>query len=446
VAGWKHAGANPQDASIQSHLDHFAARQCLAGGALQCSKMIQNSGSKNVRKRFVRLRALCRRNGLLAMLAASGLLQLPVLAASDLWTTGYYPGYRQSYLAPSDIDFAALSHVIHFSLRPNSDGSLNTAANGITASASADLVTQAHAADRKALICVGGAGSQSGFQGATMSSNLPVLISNLTSFVSLNRYDGVDLDWEPLPASDFKQYTNLVNGLRAALDGFASRKLLSAAVAAYPVYGDPPDSEAILFASLQGQFDQINVMTYDMAGPYSGWVTWFNSPLFDAGCRFPSTGGSVPSLDASVSKFLSNGMAPGKLGIGIAFYGNVWAGGTGTATGGAALPRQSWVTAPSVAQIAYFDIMSTYFQSNLYHWDGPAQAAYLSIDNPGSVNDKFISYDDEHTCQAKVSYVRKRSLGGLIIWELGQGYWASQSAGQRNPLLQAIKQAVAAPP
>jgi hypothetical protein len=45
--------------------------------------------------------------------------------------------------------------------------------------------------------------------------------------------------------------------------------------------------------------------------------------------------------------------------------------------------------------------MSTYFQSALSHWDGSAQAAGLSLDNPGSANDGFISYDDEHTCQAK---------------------------------------------
>ena len=51
-----------------------------------------------------------------------------------------------------------------------------------------------------------------------------------------------------------------------------------------------------------------------------------------------------------------------------------------------------------------------------------AQAAYLSLDNTGSTNDKFISYDDEHACQAKVSYARNRGLGGVMIWELGQGY------------------------
>ena len=93
---------------------------------------------------------------------------------------------------------------------------------------------------RKALVCVGGANSETGFQGATTSANLPTFIKNLTNFVSTYGYDGVDVDWEPLPASDANQYTNLVNGLRSALNGFSQHKLLTVAAAAYPVYGDPP--------------------------------------------------------------------------------------------------------------------------------------------------------------------------------------------------------------
>ena len=376
---------------------------------------------------------------------AGGLWLCCRIACADLWVTVYYPGYRQSYLPPAKIDFATVSHVVHFSLGPNADGSLNTGLNGITPAYSADLVSHAHAAARKVLVCVGGADSQTGFQGATASGNRAKFISNLTNFVAVYGYDGIDIDWEPLPASDTTQFTNFVNGLRSALNGFSQHKLLTAAAGAYPPYGDPPGMQYAMFAALQNQFDQINVMTYDLAGPYPGWVTWFNAPIYDGGYRFPSTGELIPSADGALTNFISNGVAPAKLGVGIAFYGDIWAGGAGTTTGGASLPRQSWTNAPSVTPVAYFDIMSTYYQSNLYHWDSAAQAAYLSIDNPGSANDQFISYDDEHTCQAKVSYARNRHLGGVMIWELGQGYRATQPAGQRDPLVQAIKQALATP-
>jgi len=367
------------------------------------------------------------------LLAFSSLGAVP--CRGGLWTTAYYPGYRQTYLPPSAVDFDALSHVIHFSLVPNTDGSLDPSANGITAARSSDLLARAHAAGKRVLICVGGADSQAGFRGATTSANLAGFVSNLVSFVAARGYDGVDVDWEPLEAADATQFTGLVSALRSGLKAQSPQSLLSAAAA----------SEPALFAALQGDFDQINLMTYDLAGPWPGWVTWFNSPIFDGGYRFPSTGGLVPSVDGMVRDFLAAGVDSSKLGIGIAFYGDIWAGGTGTSTGGATFPRQGWTTAPTTTPIAFFDLMANYYQSNLYHWDTNAQAAYLGIDSAGSANDKFISYDDEHTCQAKVGYARNQGLGGVMIWELGEGYLPAELPGRQAPLLEAIRQAMETP-
>jgi len=356
-------------------------------------------------------------------------------ARADLWCTGYYPGWEQySTMPASQIDFTALTHVIHFSLIPNSDGTLDSSGNSLTPANCSDLVSRAHSAGKKALVCVGGGSSQTNFQGATSSSHLSAFITNLVSFMSACNYDGVDIDWEPLDASDTAQYTDFVNGLRTALNAISPRPLLAAAIAS-------PPTPASLIASLQNQFDQINLMTYDLSGPYSGWVTWFNAPIYSGGFRFPSTAGLVPSTDGMINLVTNAGVARSKLGIGIAFYGDVWAGGSGTTTGGAALPRQSWTTAPTMTAVAYKRILANYYQPALYHWDTNAQAAYLSIDNTGSNNDKFISYDDERTCQSKVSFARNRGLGGVMIWELGQDHQANQP----DPLLQAIKQALATP-
>ena len=356
-------------------------------------------------------------------------------ARAELWVSAYYAGWMQNYLAASNVDFSALTHVIHFSLVPNSDGTLNSTINVVTPPNVSDLVPKVHAAGKKVLISVGGANSQAGFEGATSGAHLSGFISNIVNFMATNAYDGVDVDWEPLTAADAVQFTNLVYRLRAALDSFPQHHLLTAAVASQPA----------LFAALQNQLDQINLMTYDLSGTWPGWVTWFNSPIFDGGYRFPSTGGLVPSVDGMVNEFITNGVAAVKLGAGMDFYGMVWAGGTGTSTGGAALPRQSWSTAPTVSAVSYDTLMSSYYQAQLYFWDTNAQAAYLSIDNSGSSNDKFISYEDEHSCQARISYARNRGLGGVMIWELGGGYRASQPAGSRDPLLQAIKQALATP-
>jgi chitinase len=367
-------------------------------------------------------------------------------ARADLWVTGYYPGWEQSAMPASNIDFSVVTHVIHSLVTVNPDGSLDAAANGVTVVNSANLVSLAHAAGRKVLICVGGAvtnaGSEASFLGATSSTNLPTFISNLTNFMAARAYDGVDIDWEPFYSSDIPQFTNFVNALRSALTPFQPAKLLTAAVGAYPPYGDSPTAQYTMFAAVQNQFDQLNIMTYDLAGPWPGWVTWFNSPIFDGGYHLPPFGPLVTSVDGAVGNYVSNGVAPGKLGIGMAFYGYVWTGGSGVW-----LPRQSWLAnnVPTAAQQSYQAIMSGYYQANLYHWDTNAQAAYLSLTNAVPTNDVFISYDDQHTCQAKISYARNQKLGGVMIWELAQDYFATQPAGQRHPLLQSIKQGLSTP-
>ncbi len=379
----------------------------------------------------------------LALLLAASVCLFSSFARADLWSTGYYPGYEQDAMVASNIDFTTLTHVIHFALIPNTDGSLNSSGNGLTSAHSSDLVTRAHAAGKKVLVCVGGAGSGPGFEGATTDANRAKFINNLVNFMASRGYDGVDVDWEPLLAADANQYTNLVIGLRSALNGFSQPKFLTAAAGAYSYYSDPPVSEYAIFASIQSQFDQINIMTYDLSGPYEGWVTWFNSPIYDGGYHFPSTGGLLPSVDGAVTNFIANGVAARRLGIGIAFYGYIWSGGSGTTPpGGVTLPRQSWTTnAPSITTPSYATIMSSYYQSNQYHWDTNAQAAYLSRTNSPA----FISYDDEHTCQVKVSYARNHGLGGVMIWELSEDFFPTQSGGQRAPLLQAVKQSLATP-
>ena len=46
----------------------------------------------------------------------------------------------------------------------------------------------------------------------------------------------------------------------------------------------------------------------------------------------------------------------------------------------------------------------------------------------------------------KVAYTRTHRLGGLMIWELAQDYSPNLPAAQRNPLLAALKSALAAAP
>jgi chitinase len=381
------------------------------------------------------------RRGLGLILAIIGLCQLSSVAGAGLWSTGYFPGWEQASMTASNIDFTALTHVIHFAVVPNSNGTLDSGVNNISFANSTNVISCAHADGKPALICVGGPNTETAFQAATSAANLPVFINNLTNFMATRGYDGIDIDWEPLSVADGPQFANLVQGLRTALNPFTDYRYLTVAALAYPMYGDSSAAYYGAFAVLATNFDQINIITYDLSGPYPGWVTWHNSPIYDGGYRFSSTGGLVPSVDGAVSSFITNGVLPAKLGIGIPFYGYVWQGGNGTPTGGVTAPRQSWTNAPTMSYASYNTIIASYYQTNHYYWDTNAQASYLSFDVANPTNDMFISYNDPRACQSEVSYARNHGLGGVMIWELAQDH----VNGQTDPLLQAVKQALASP-
>jgi chitinase len=289
---------------------------------------------------------------------------------------------------------------------------------GVDHAAAVALETPAHAAGCKVLITIGGAGTVTTFRAAISSNVRSTFVHEIVQFVAANGYDGVDLDMEPLEASDMTDYAAFVRLLRSSL---SAGLLLTAAVTT---------DSAPAFAAIQDQFDQINVMTYDMSGPWPGWVTWHNGPLSNSnGLTFPSTGALLPSIESTVAGATGQGVARAKLGIGIAFYGYVWSGATG--------PDQS-IAGVTVSSKSYSSILDDFGSIATPLWDSGAQASYFGI---GGADPKFVSFDDERDCTLKVQFVKSQLLGGVIIWELAQGWRPNQPVGRQDPLLQAVKAA-----
>jgi chitinase len=86
--------------------------------------------------------------------------------------------------------------------------------------------------------------------------------------------------------------------------------------------------------------------------------------------------------------------------------------------------------------------MNNYYREEYYNWDEKTGAAWLSIDRPGSSEDKFISFEDERAIEAKIKYALENELGGVFIWELTGGYQQNKPVGQRNLLLIYLKETV----
>ncbi len=375
----------------------------------------------------------------ICFLAVAIILGVSVMGASDayandIWVTAYYGGWEQGdvnwtgHMSADKIDYSAVTHIIHFAIQPKSDGTIDFNTLYITPANSASLVKNAKAAGKKVLLSLGGAYTENAFLGATSDANRQKFINNIINFMVTRGYDGIDFNWEPISSSSVSRVRTFVNELRAALDTINPRPLLTAAVA----------WEAGLFAQLQDKFDQINVMTYDLNGDWLNG-SWFNAPTYDGGYYFPSSG-PAPSADNFVGTFISAGVKPAKLGIGIGFYGYVAKGGSGTPTGGVTAPGQKWTTPPTKTMYSYYELMDKFYKTANYRYDSAAGAPYLSYDMAASSEDMFITYDDEASIYEKIKYVRNKAIGGIIIFQLGGGW--RPSSPNPDSLLQSVKSSV----
>ena len=325
-------------------------------------------------------------------------------------------------MPPSEIHFAALTHVIHTHVAPNGDGTVMSADLGMTPAASSAFISAAHHARVKALLGVANTWPRSAdFPGATSPAHLEAFIGNLVALMQTRGYDGIDIDWEPLRGSEVPQFRDLVIGLRAAMDRITPRPILTAALW----------HQQAAVASVQDCLDQANIMTYDMAK--TGFMTWHNAPLYTSDSR-------AWSVERRMSSFVGAGVSPGKLGIGLPFYGYIWGGGTGTPTGGATAPRQGWTTAPGITWMNYNSIMVNLHEARYERWDAAALVPYLSIDRTGPEDDVFVTYENPSSIAAKVEFARSRGYGGWIIWELSADYFPQGlTMAEKHPLAEAIR-------
>jgi chitinase len=180
------------------------------------------------------------------------------------------------------------------------------------------------------------------------------------------------------------------------------------------------------YAQVAAVADQMNLMTYDMAGPWGGWVSWHHSALGGHGGTHPS------SVQGSVAAYRAAGVPAAKLGIGLGFYGSCWRG----VTAPLQLLGAGATLVASDNAMSYRNIMEQYHTSSAYRWDATASVPYLSFGSPkGPQGCTFVSYENAESVAAKAAWARTEGLGGAIVWTIAQGHLPN--AAEKNPLLRA---------
>ena len=337
------------------------------------------------------------------------------------WVSAYYVGYQKDLYPPERVDFSAITHLIVGRITPNTDGTVDTLFDTDNGEAMArTLSTRAHAAGRKALLMVGGAGEYQNWVGAASSANRSRFVTNLLAAMDRLGYDGLDIDWEPVETADEPNLLALVQALRAARPNM----LLT-----FPIYWVNAnfDEADPWYAQLAQHLDQVNIMSYEMVGPWDGWTSWHTSALTG------HTGTHPTSVSSSLAGWASVGIPKAKLGMGIGFYGQAWRNISG--------PNQaftSWSDFKASDNYVTYAYILRHYTDAAYRWDASAQAGYLTFSTPVDGDVRFISYESPQAILAKGAFSRANGYGGTIIWTVNQGC-IDASTGQ-NPPLDAVRQ------
>ncbi|HTJ64629.1 MAG TPA: glycosyl hydrolase family 18 protein [Alphaproteobacteria bacterium] len=343
---------------------------------------------------------------------------------SGQWVMGYYVGYLEQTLPPAKVDWPHLTHIVMSPMTARADGTLDTgfdASLGDGPALAKAVSTRAHKAGKKALLMLGGAGNGDAILGA-VTSHRAVFIKNLIATMNSLGYDGIDLDWED--SVDWAKFQAFATALRKA----APKAILTVPVGPLNLNYQTVDPH---IPAIAAQVDRIDVMSYYPATAYagSGWYSWFSSPL-------KGEKGTTPvSIDTSLAQFVAAGVPSQKLGMGIAFYAICY-------TGGVTGPNQS--TEGGVAIVGGdndFMLSELYGAHNQYfqiynRWDAAAVEPYMTLPTVNTRSCRYVTYEDERSILAKGQFSRANHYGGIIVWNLNEGYVATHP--RPNFLMEAL--------
>ena len=238
----------------------------------------------------------------------------------------------------------------------------------------------------KVLLSIGGWGRGQFTPVAADEEKRQVFALSCKAFCDQYGIDGIDIDWEfpgnnssgeSSPSDEKANYTLLLRDLRSAL---GADKLLTMASSSSPDYYDYPHVIDYL--------DFVNVMTYDMASPPN-----HHSALYRGG----TVGKGWRVAHESIQDHLHAGIPAEKLVMGLAFYGNGNADGSGSAN-----------------QISLQEIEDGIASGKWTdHWDDVARVPYVT-----NQSGQFVyGYDNARSLTYKCQYIVDNDLAGGMYWE-----------------------------
>jgi len=287
----------------------------------------------------------------------------------------------------------------------------------------------------KTLISIGGWTLSATFSDfAATAGGRSHFATSAVAFMKQYGFDGVDIDWEyPVGGGldgnhnrpeDKQNFTAMLQELRTQLTaaGVADGKKYYLTIAAP---AGPSTMAHLELSKIAAIVDWINLMAYDFHGSWET-ATDHNAPLYGVNSS------DQLSASAAANAYLNAGVPAAKLVLGVPFYGRGWSGvpnvnhGLHQSTSGAT-PTGSFDPAGApTGMFDYKDIQSRLTnQATTYtrYWDAVSQTPYVYA--PTVQGGLWIGYDDQQSIHAKTQFIKDKSLGGMMFWDL--------SNDSRNP-------------
>ena len=373
--------------------------------------------------------------------------------SSDLYKiVGYFPNwalYRTPPFKPENIDAVKLTHINYAFARVDENGTIFLTDDWADTGYRNDWNTNKNYWGHfrqlydlkqkyphlKVLISIGGWTLSNTFSALaaneqarrTFADNCVKFIKGTVTHVGYDCFDGVDIDWEyPCFAEhggqpyDTQNFTLL---LKALHDRFAQenpRLLLTIAAPAGSWHYQNID-----LANIHQYVDWINLMTYDLHGPWGGTedaATNHQSALYKT-----AQGNNTLNIDSAVQYYINHNVPPEKIVLGIPLYGRTYAQAASTSDGLYSAYSGPGSGTTQEQGIRFFsDIKKNLLGMYTRYWDTSCSVPYLHNEKPGhQYYQEFITYDDEESMRVKCQYIKQNQLGGAMVWELGLDTWAT---------------------
>jgi GH18 family chitinase len=362
----------------------------------------------------------------------------PGRPADGTWVIGNYPWYERTDVSPANFPYDKVTHVAIGNVMPTPDGSCCALAPGNEQADwnafEADVITRAHAAQRKVLLQLGGAGGNPNNIFNTVMGSVAgttKFADALVGYAKAHSYDGIELDWEE-------------NVVMAQVGTLASEIRNRWATAIITVDVDPFAVDFSWVPQVEPYIDRINPMTYASIGNWGGWDgPWHQGALYESADHTPVASHRF-SVDRAVQALHANGLPAGKTGFGIGFFGSGY--GDSNSTGLCPTSPVGWADEWGAWFADYqldLDVIQRLYEPAMTkHFDPVSRTPWLSAAAPGAGGEAdgwppklcYITYEDEQSAREKGQYATAQGVGSIIIWAVPQDLRADGS----YPVLDAL--------